>query len=170
MQGETEEAHVWFDHACGRYRESWEHAPPGSWGRPVAILKARILDGDWEAAVRDAKWTLEVGAGEADSPIGRYAAALAGAVLGQWDTMEVLAGGLRSQEGFPADVADTLAFIASRDQIGYIDAIESVLESFETRDAYLEDLPAADTVLVLQAIAERRGLVPAALESDLLPD
>jgi hypothetical protein len=44
-----------------------------------------------------------------------------------------------------------------------------VLESFETREAFLEDLPAADTVLVLQALAERRGLVPPELESELLP-
>ena len=44
-----------------------------------------------------------------------------------------------------------------------------MLESFETRTEYLEDLPAADTVLVLQALAERRGIAPAELESPLLP-
>jgi hypothetical protein len=44
-----------------------------------------------------------------------------------------------------------------------------VLRSFETRDAYLEDLPAADTVVVLQSLAERRGFSPAGLESELLP-
>jgi hypothetical protein len=43
-----------------------------------------------------------------------------------------------------------------------------VLDSFETRDAYLEDIPVADTVLVLQALAARRGL-EAALSSELLP-
>ena len=43
-----------------------------------------------------------------------------------------------------------------------------MLESFETRDEYLEDVPVADTVLVLQALAERRGL-RAELESALLP-
>ena len=45
MQGRTEEAREWFDRACERYRESWADAPPGSWGRPIAILKARILAG-----------------------------------------------------------------------------------------------------------------------------
>jgi hypothetical protein len=169
MQGNHEDAHVWFDRACARYRDSWEHAPPGSWGRPVAILKARILDRDWSAAERDAAWTLEVGAGEAESPIGRYAAALAHAVLGEWEAMRVLAGALRTADGFPADVGDALAYVAAEDPLGYAEAIRSVLESFETRDAYLEDLPAADTVLVLQALAERRGLAPAELESELLP-
>src|ERR1043166_2155039 len=48
-----------FARACGLCRESWEHAPPGSWGRPIAILKARVLAGAWEEAVHDAGWTLE---------------------------------------------------------------------------------------------------------------
>jgi hypothetical protein len=169
MQGRNDEARAWFDRACARYLESWEHAPPGSWGRPVAILKARILAGDWSGAERDATWTLEAGAGEGDSPIGRYAAALANAVLGEWTAMRVLADGLRTHDGFPADVGDALAFIAAHDLVGYFGAVESVLESFETREEYLEDLPAADTVLVLQALAERRGLAPAELESELLP-
>jgi hypothetical protein len=169
MQGKPDEARAWFDRACARYLESWEHAPAGSWGRPVAILKARILAGDWNGAERDAVWTLEAGAGESESPIGRYAAALANAALGEWGRLRVLADALRTHDGFPADVGDALAFIAAHDVVGYIGAVESVLESFETREEYLEDLPAADTVLVLQALAERRGLAQAELESELLP-
>jgi hypothetical protein len=169
MQGRTGDAREWFERACGRYRESWADAPPGSWGRPIAILKARILPGDWDGAERDATWTLEQGAGKAESPIGGYAAALAYAVLREWNHARIAADALRLDESFPHDVADALAFIAAPDPVAYVEAIESVLESFETRDAYLEDLPAADTVLVLQALAERRGLAPAELESDLLP-
>ncbi|MFN2469312.1 MAG: hypothetical protein ABR521_14430, partial [Gaiellaceae bacterium] len=54
------------------------------------------------------------------------------------------------------------------DPLGYIDAVERVLESFESRSEYLEDVPVADTVLVLQALAARRDLA-AELASDLLP-
>ncbi len=169
MQGRTDEAREWFDRACERYRESWADAPPGSWGRPIGILKARLLADDWDGAERDAKWTLEQGAGDAVTPIGQYAAALAYAVLRDWDDLRIAADALRLDESFPRDVADALAFIASPDPVAYVDAVESVLESFETRDAYLEDLPAADTVLVLQALAERRGIAPAELESALLP-
>jgi hypothetical protein len=169
MQGNSADAEPWFDRACERYRESWEHAPPGSWGRPVAILKARILAGDWPGAERDARWTLDSGAGEAESPIGRYAATLAHEVLGEWDAARVLADGLRIDSAFPSDVGDALAYIAAHDLLGYVDAVESVLESFETREEYLEDLPVADTVLVLQALAKRRGLVTPELESELLP-
>ena len=52
--------------------------------------------------------------------------------------------------------------------MGYAEAVEEVLESFETREEYLEDLPVADTVLVLQTLARRRGLA-AELSSPLLP-
>ena len=52
--------------------------------------------------------------------------------------------------------------------MGYVEAVESVLESFETRDEYLEDIPVADTVVVLQALAARRDLA-ADLASLLLP-
>ena len=33
-----------------------------------------------------------------------------------------------------------------------------MLASFETREDYLEDVPVADTVIVLQALAGRRGV------------
>jgi hypothetical protein len=168
MRGDTGSAREWFAKAVERYRESYEHAPPNSWGRPIGILKARILAGDWEAAEGDARWTLEQGAAEAESPIGRYAGCLALLVLARDEQARPLADGLRTDGDFPAPVGDALAFIAAQDPVGYIEAIESVLESFETRGEYLEDLPVADTVLVLQALAARRDMA-AELSSPLLP-
>jgi hypothetical protein len=158
----------WFTRSAERYRESWEHAPPESWGRPIGAIKARILAGDWEGAADDARWALEVGAAESDSPIGSYAAALALATLGEWDDVRPHADHVRTHATFPSAIADALAFIAAEDVVGYVEAVEEVLESFETRDAYLEDVPVADTVLVLQALAGRRGMT-AELESELLP-
>jgi hypothetical protein len=158
----------WFVRAAESYRESWEHAPPDSWGRPIGAVKARILAGDWEGAAEDARWALEAGAAASESPIGRYAAALAYAVLAEWDDVRVHADYARTHESFPNEVADALAFIAAEDVVGYVEAVEDVLESFETRDEYLEDVPVADTVLVLQALAGRRGMA-AELESALLP-
>ena len=80
----------------------------------------------------------------------------------------VLAGGLRAREDFPAAVGDALTFIAAEDPLGYVEAVETVLRSFETREEYLEDLPVADTVIVLQKLAARRDLA-AELSSPLLP-
>jgi hypothetical protein len=162
------DAGEWFARAAARYRESWEEAPPGSWGRPIGAIKSRILGGDWEGAAADARWALESGAAEAESPIGRYAAALAFLVLGDWDDARIHADYARTHEAFPGEVADALAFIAAEDVVGYAEAVEAVLESFATRDAYLEDIPVADTVLVLQALAGRRGMA-AELASPLLP-
>jgi hypothetical protein len=168
MAGDTATAREWFERAVERYRESFPLAPPGSWGRPIAIVKARILAGDWAGAEADSLWTLEQGAAEAESPIGRYAACLALLVLGRDEEPRVLADGLRTSADFPAEVGDALAMLAAEDPVGYIEAIEAVLKSFETRDEYLEDLPVADTVIVLQGLAARRNMA-AQLDSPLLP-
>ena len=89
-------------------------------------------------------------------------------MLGRDDEARVLADGLRTRDDFPAPVADALAYIAAEDLLGYVAAVGAVLESFETRGDYLEDLPAADTVVVLQALAARRDIA-AELSSPLLP-
>jgi hypothetical protein len=163
-----EDAPEWFARAAERYRESWPDAPPGSWGRPIGAIKSRILGGDWDGAADDARWAVEAGAAASESPIGRYAAALAFLVLGRWDEARMNADYARTHETFPTEVADALAFVAAEDVVGYVEAVEDVLESFETRTEYLEDVPVADTVLVLQALAARRGMA-AELESPLLP-
>ncbi len=168
MLGGHDEAIRWFGRAAERYRESYTDAPPGSWGRPIGALKTRILAGHWEGAERDARWTLEEGAERAESPIGRYAACLACLTLSRWEEARVLADGLRTNDDFPSSVGDALAMIAAEDPLGYTEAVEAVLQSFETRDDYLEDIPVADTVLVLQALAARRGFA-VQLSSALLP-
>ena len=168
MAGDAAAASEWFGRAHDAYRASWDDAPPGSWGRAIAMLKARILVDDWAAAGEDADWTLAQGAAETESPIGRYAACLALLTLGRWDEARLLGDVLRTRDDFPGAVGDALAAIAAEDPLGYTEAIEAVLESFETRDEYLEDVPVADTVLVLQALARRRN-VDVELASPLLP-
>jgi len=168
MDGRRDEASDWLHRAAERYHESLADAPPGSWGRPIGAMKALVLAGDWSAAEEAADRALELGAAEAESPIGRYAGALALLILGRDAEARTVAGSVREREDFPGDVADALAMIAAEDRVGYVYAVESVLESFETRDEYLEDIPVADTVLVLQALAGRRDLA-AELSSPLLP-
>lgn len=168
MAGRTEDAAEWFDRAATRYRESYALAPPGSWGRPIGALKSRILAGDWDGAEEEARWALDEGAGEADSPIGRYAGALALLTLGRDEDARPVAGSLRERDDFPHDVADALATLAAEDMLGYTYAVESVLRSFEEREAYLEDMPVADTVIVLQALAAKR-VMAVELDSPLLP-
>ena len=131
MQGDRAAAAEWFARSAARYRESWDDAPPGSWGRPIGALKALVLGEDVEA--------------------------------------RALADSLRDRDDFPSAVADALATIAAADRAGYLLAVEDVLESFETRDDYLEDVPVADTVLVLQELARPRDVAVELRPSSLLP-
>jgi hypothetical protein len=167
MQGRAGEAAGWFARSAERYRESWADAPPGSWGRLIGAVKSRILAGDWERAAADARWALEQGPQESDSPIGAYAAALASLTLGD-DRGAAVQTERLGEADFPGPVAAALAALAAGDRAAYADAVAGVLASFETREAYLEDIPVADTVLVLEALAERRGLA-ARPRSKLLP-
>lgn len=169
MAGRRDDAAEWLARAAERWRESFSDAPPESWGRPIGAIKARILAGDWEAAAGEARFALEAGAADTDSPIGRYAAALASLVLDEDEEARLHADAIRTREDFPEAVGDALAYLAAgTDRIGYVDAIEDVLESFETREEHLEDVPVADTVLVLQALAAKRELA-VELSSPLLP-
>ncbi|MDQ4019899.1 MAG: hypothetical protein M3188_08770 [Actinomycetota bacterium] len=169
MQGREAEARGWLVRSAERYRESYADAPTGSWGRLIGVLKARILAGDWEGARRDAEWVLDQRPADSGSAIGRYAAALAAHVLGDDDGARRLAASLGAEpDAFPPAVAAALAALAEHDAAAYADAVTLVLRSFEERDAYLEDVPVADTVLALEALAERRG-VAARPRSPLLP-
>ena len=168
MSSRGEEAGRWLVRAAERYRESWPGAPPGSWGRPIGAMKARLIAGDVEGAREDARWALEAGAGDSESPIGRYAAVLARLVLGEDAEAGALAAALQGRDDFPQPVARTIAALSAGDAVGYDAAIRSLLANFEGRDEFLEDIAVADTVLALQVLAAQLGLA-VSLHSVLLP-
>lgn len=165
--GAEDDAAVWLHCAAERYRESWEDAPPNSWGRPIGAMKSLLLAGDDASAA--AQWALDAGAADAESPIGRYAATLAVLVLGDGAAARVVAPTLAGRVDFPEDVGAALAALAFGDGDGYAAAVLDVLRSFEARTEFLEDVPVADTVLVLQALAEPRGIAAKLPASPRLP-
>ncbi len=163
-------AGTWFLRAAEGWRVSWEVGPGlDSWGRPVGAIKASLLARDDQAAEVYARWTIGLGAEAAESPIGRYAATLALLVLARWADARHLAESLQARADFPADVADALAFVAGNDPVAFVEAVEAVVRSFETRSDYLEDVPVADTALVLERLAARRGFTSELPESPTLP-
>jgi hypothetical protein len=168
MAGRRDESRVWLLRSAETYRRSCEDAPPGSWGRPIGAMKSRLIAGDLDGAAEDARWALEAGAAESESPIGRYAAALALLVLGEDARAAEVAATLRGRDDFPPAVADSLTALAAGDAGAYEGAIRALLADFERRDEYLEDVPVADTVLALQVFAGERGLA-VHLSSPLLP-
>src|SRR5579864_833538 len=168
MDGRRDDAADWLRRAANRYRESWEAgAPPDSWGRPIAAIKALLLAGD--DAFDAARWALEAGAAQAESPIGRYAATLAYLVLDRDIDARMVAETLVERDDFPHDVADAMLMISGLDRMEYAVAAESLLDDFERREDFLEDVRVADTVLVLQILAAARAMAVELPQSDLLP-
>jgi hypothetical protein len=168
MDGSRDASRDWLRTAARRYRESWDAgAPPDAWGRPIAAVKALLLAGD--DGREAAQWALDAGAREGESPIGRYAATLALLVLGEDVEARALGSTLRGRDDFPQAVADALVTLGASDRAGYLLAVEDVLESFEQRSDFLEDVRVADTVLVLQRLAAARDCAVDLPASRLLP-
>ena len=151
MAGDREGAAEWLRRSAERYRESWS---PDAWGRPIGAMKALLIAGD--DAGDAARWALDEGGADAESPIGRYAGVLALLVLGRDEEAAEVAATLG--EDFPGDVADALRALAAHEEDAYRAAVDSIRRSFETREAFLEDVPVPDTALALDALAARRGL------------
>ena len=157
MLGDAAGANAWLVRAAERYRESWDAgAPPDSWGRPIAAMKALLIAG--EDARAAAEWALDVGAAEAESPIGRYAGTLALLVLRRDVEAAKLAATL--SDPFPADVAAALRALAAGDDDVFAAAVGDVRRSYEGREGYLEDMPVADTALALEALDKGRRVEP----------
>jgi hypothetical protein len=169
MLGDREAGAVLLRRAADEYDTSWRAAPPGSWGRPIAMLRCRLMAGDADGARSDADAALSAGATDAAGPIGGYCAALALLVLDRDREAEPLAARIAAEGLQPRAVADALAALAQADAPGFAEARLAVLRSFEERGAFLEDVPVADTVLVLDALARERGIEAAPVFSPLLP-
>jgi hypothetical protein len=168
MLGRRAEAEEWLLRAADTYRESWSDAPPGSWGRPIGAMKSRLIAGDRDGARADARWALEAGAADSESPIGRYAATLADLVLDDDEAAAALVPTLTGIDSIPPAVPSCLAALAAADAEQYAGSIRDLVSDFESREDFLEDVPVADTVLALQELARRRG-VEVELSSPVLP-
>jgi len=148
-----------------RYRESWEVAPPGGYGRLVGMLKAAILRRDAAGA---AEYAHAVLGGESESPTAAYAVALACLAADDDPAAAVAAARMAAGGEAFARTADALAALATRDGDAYADALRAVIDDFERRDLHLTGVPIADTALVLERLAEPRGLARRPV-SPLLP-
>jgi hypothetical protein len=155
MAGDREGAEPFLRESERLYRESWEAAPPGGYGRLVGMLKASILCGDAREAAAYARAAL---AGESESPTAAYALALAALAAGD----DTAAGEAAAQmetggEAFER-TAGALAALAQRDGVAYATALRAVVADFERREVHLTGVPIADTAVVLERLAEPRGM------------
>ena len=163
---DREQAAAKMGSAARLYRESWEAAPPRSYGRLVGMLKAAVLAGDAEEEARYAR--VQLGDDDADSPASWYVLAIAALVEGDDSLAERAAAGM--EEGSEAFVhaARAVRGLARTDRDEYAAAVGAIVDDFEARDAHLTGVAIADTALMLEQFADRRGMA-AAPESALLP-
>ena len=141
--------------AAARYRRSWELAPPRSFGRLVGMLKASILGGDADEAAR---YALEQLGDTADSPASSYALALARLATGDDAGAAEAAEGMREGGAAFARAADAIAALAARDADAYAAAIDAIVADFAARTDHITGVRIAHTALMLDRLAEPRGL------------
>ena len=133
------------------YLASHAETGPSSWGRLLGALKMAILAGDGaEAIARQAAGAAQA----ADSPASAYVRALAQATLGETPDVDAM---LAAGEPF-ARTGRALAALAAGDRAGYAAALADIVADFESRDQHLSGVAIADTALVLERLAEPRGM------------
>ena len=151
--------------ASDRYRASWDVSPPDAYGRLVGMLKAAVLAGEATTAARFVHSAI---GDEPSSPTSAYALAIAALVAGDDALAARCAGAMRAGSEAFGRAADAVAALAERDGAAYRAAIEAIVADFAARESHLTGVPIADTALMLERLAEPRGLA-ARPRSALLP-
>jgi len=165
LAGETSAGRRAMRAAADRYRESWARAPQRAYGRAVGMLKAAVIAGGGTEEAAHVRRTIGE---EGDSASSWYALGIAGLVDGDDDLARRAAAAMHDGGEAFARAADAIAALADRDDDAYAIALRSVLADFEQRTEHLTGVAFADTALMLELLAEPRGMAvrPA---SELLP-
>jgi hypothetical protein len=151
--------------AAAAYRASWEAAGPEAWGRLIGLLKATVLAGDADEAAAYVRATLPA---EPATPPAWYALALVALVEGE-DALAARAGEAMAAGGDAfARAGRAIVALARGDRAAYRGAIQAIVDDFAARTDHLTGVAIADTALVLERLAARRGL-RSGVASPLLP-
>jgi len=165
LEGDRAGAEPVLIEAAERYRESWELAPPGGYGRLVGMLKAAILAG---GGGDEARYVGDALGRHGGSPTAWYALGLA-ALLEDDDGLARAAAEGMASGGEPfARAAAAMLALAGRQAASYSEALGAIVADFEGREAHLTGVAFADTALMFERLAERRGMAAGA-RSPMLP-
>jgi uncharacterized protein len=159
-----EDARLPLRRAANAYRVSWEAAPPRSFGRLVGYAKSSILGGENPAPYVRAQ--LDDGC---DSPPACWALALAALADGDDDAAGRAADGMLAGSEAFGRAAGAVAALTRRDRAAFAGMLAAIVADFAAREEHLTGVPIADTALVLDRLAERRGMA-AHPRSPLLPE
>jgi hypothetical protein len=160
------DAQIAFRAASELYRQSWEQAPPRSYGRLVGMLKSAVL-GD---AGRDASTYVRTALANVplDSPTAAYALAVAALIDGDDEVAGIWVARMRGGSEPLERTADAIGALAAGDAAEYERAIAAIVGDFEQREQHLTGVAIADTALMLEQLAAPRGITTA-VRSPLLP-
>ena len=174
LAGDLDAARAEFAAAAELYRQSWETAHARAFGRLVGMLKTAVLAGGGTFEAEYVRAAL--GERDPESATASYAQALAALILGEdqdaglWAARMGSGGGADGGAGTDAfaRTGEAVAAIASDDGQRYTVAQAAIVHDFEQRSEHLTGVAIADTALMLEALAARRGM-RAAIESPVLP-
>lgn len=175
LDGRPDAARAAFAQASELYQQSWVQAPPRSYGRLVGMLKTAVLAGG--TGTDQARYVCAALADASpDSSTVSYGRALAALILGEDADAQAWAHRMgagekalgRTGEDAFARTGEAIAAVAAEDQDRYARALGAIVSDFEERREHLTGVAIADTALVLEALAARRGL-SAAIDSPVLP-
>jgi hypothetical protein len=168
VAGDSEAATAAYAEAVEKYRDSWALAPPKSYGRLVGLLKASVLGGTAAAGAAEVREALDGDENAAGSPVASYVLAVAALILGDDDAVGPLADVMDPRGGAFERTATALRSLAGGDGPAYAAAVGALEADFAERDEHLTGVQIADTAVMLEVIAEQRGL-RAGLDSPLVP-
>ena len=168
LAGDSEAARAAYLRAVEGYRASWKLAPPRSYGRLVGLLKAAVLAGAARDAATEVRGALEGDADAGGSPVASYALAVAAIVLHDTDAVTAHADVMDGGSGAFQRTARALRALADADASEYGEAIAAIEADFAAREEHLTGIEIADTAVMLELLAEERGLA-AHLASPLVP-
>jgi hypothetical protein len=165
LAGDRDGARAEFVAAADLYRQSWEAAHARAFGRLVGMLKSAVLAGGGASEARYVRAAL--GDRDRESATASYAQALAALILGEDRDAGVWAARMVADEAF-AQAGEAISALAANDEVAYVAALEAIVLDFEGRSRHLTGVAIADTAVMLEALAERRGM-RAAIVSPVLP-
>ena len=166
LAGDAPAARRAFTEAAELYQRSWAVASATSYGRLIGMLKAAVLAGAGENQARYAQ--AQLARGETGSAAAAYACALSSLILGEDAAASRWSERMKSGGDAFVRTAAAIGALAAGDGAAYAAAIEQIVRDFEARAEHLTGVAIADTALMLQELAARRGLA-AELHSGVLP-
>jgi hypothetical protein len=167
LDGDRDAARAEFAAAANLYRQSWEAAHARAFGRLVGMLKAALLaGGDAFAEASYARSSLA----DADtgSETANYARAIAALIAGDDEDALVFAERMCESRDAFARTGEAISGLAAHDEPRSAAALEVIVRDFERRTEHLTGVAIADTALMLEVLAARRGMATG-LESPVLP-